>query len=171
MMTDSSRGLVNKAQTCNTGCILCEMFKGTDNNWNILFVRQCFFLIGTPTLLCAECVHPSLWGRHPPDWFAHRQGSIITLLYSAALPVRQRERHIRAAHGDGALERRGKGRRGSLVDVACWGCCCLQADVLSSSVSHLEGERLGSSSIRQWLSGVRERSTLVLEMHPDERDL
>lgn len=84
--------------------------KGAERNLNILFLSYTFFFsIGTPTLLCAECVHPSLWGRHPPDWFAHKQGSIITLLYSAALPVRQHKRHIRAAHGGRNI---GEKRRG-----------------------------------------------------------
>lgn len=87
-------------------------------------------LISTPTLFCAECVQHGFWGRHPPDLFRHRQGSIITLLYSVALPVRQHKRHIRAAHGDRALERerergecRGEERRGLLLTVVvCWGC-------------------------------------------------
>lgn len=80
--------------------------------WIFCFCQTQFFLIGTPTLLCAECIHPSLWGRHPPDWSAHKQGSIITLLYSAALPVRQHKRHIRAAHGGRNIgeERRGEER-------------------------------------------------------------
>lgn len=63
-----------------------------------------------PMLLCAEC-GPVSKGRHPPDLFRHRQGSIITLFYSAALPVRQHKRHIRAAHGDRALERERGERR------------------------------------------------------------
>ncbi len=105
-------------------------------------------LIGTPTLFCAECVHPSFWGRHPPDWFRHRQGSIITLLYSAALPVRQHKRHIRAAHGDRTLERERRGeRRGEKRTPHS----CSQADVLSFSVSHIQGERLRSSSVLLWL--------------------
>lgn len=81
-------------------------------------------LIGTPTLFCVECVHPGFWDRHPPDWFRHRQGSIITLLYSAALPVRQHKRHIRAAHGDRTLERERRGERRGLLTAAYRQMCC-----------------------------------------------
>lgn len=92
-------------------------------------------LIGTSTLFGAECVHRSFWGSQ--DWLRHRQVSIITLFYSAALPVRQHKRHIRAAHGDRTFERGRKRREESSL---LW--CVAHRQMCCQAVAHLQGEKL-----------------------------
>ncbi len=147
-------------------------------------------LIDTPTLSFAERTHLGLWGSHPPDWFRHRQRSIITLLYSAALPVRQHKRHIRAAHEERTLERgrrREEERRGEervphscggllLLSGRCAVSLCLAhmkvkdcGEVCSSAAAHCKRQinsydRNASSSRRsiaaQWLACSLIASTL-----------
>lgn len=103
-------------------------------------------LIGTPTLFGAECVHPSFWSSQ--DWFRHRLGSIITLFYSAALPVRQHQRHFRAAHGDRTFEtgrRRRERRSPHSCGVVLIGRCAVML-LLSSKVKDWEEIALSGSA-------------------------